>query len=159
MTGSITQSLLADSIDSLSSSRTLRSPSKATSSLISRTYKQASNLFLTRRLPECLQALEPIINPPESATDEERHDLTEFTEPAPIANASKSTRVKVWNLYTTLLSALVELGPENGKARLGNSQWRTLVASVRDGTVWEKVVEDGYHGREGMVDPDVVSNM
>ena len=159
MSGNTTQYLLTDSIESLSSSRTLRSPLKVNSSFVSRTYKQASSLFLTRRLPECLQALEPIITPPKRNTDEEEPEYTEFTDPAPISNASKSARVKVWNLYTTLLSAIIELGPEDGKVQFGSSQWRALAATARDGTVWEKVVRDGYHGREGMVDADVVSNL
>jgi hypothetical protein len=155
MNGSTTQSILTDSIDSLSSSRILRSSAKGSSSLISRTYKKASNLFLTRRLPECLQALEPIISTQHSGETEQE----ENTESALIATASKNARIKVWSLYITLLNAIIELGPEEGKAQFGSTQWRSLVAKVREGTVWEEVVREGYHGREGLVDADVVSNL
>lgn len=159
MNGTYTESVLADSIGSLSSSRTLKSPTKGSSSLISKTYKQASNLFLTRRLPDALQTLEPIIIPPKLDGDEDQHEQSEAKDPAPIAGASKSARVKVWNLYITLLNAIVELGSEDGKAQFGTSQWRALVAKVRDGNVWEDVVRDGYHGRESRVDADVISNL
>ena len=160
-------SLLTSSIDSLRSTRSARSPHKTNSSLISRTYKSASNLFLTRRLPECLRELEPVIFPISSllTDDHSEHNeaqnqfQTELTEPAPIATASKSARVKVWNLYITLLNAIIELGAEDGKAAFGSGKWRDLVAKARDGMVWEEVVRFGYHGREGLVDADVVSNL
>ena len=159
MSGTYTESILTDSISSLSSSRTIRATTKGSSSLISKTYKQASNLFLTRRLPEALQAVEPIITPPKPEDDEAHQEQAEHKDPAPIASASKSARVKVWNLYITLLNAIVELGPEEGKAQFGTVQWRALVAKARDGTVWEDVVRNGYHGREGRVDADVISNL
>ena len=163
MNGTYTETILTDSISSLSSSRTLRSPTKGNSSLISKTYKQASNLFLTRRLPEALQVLEPIIAPPKNEDDEDQrlqdHEQADGREPAPIASGSKSARIKVWNLYITLLNTIVELGPEEGKAQFGTAEWRTLTAKAGSGTVWEDVVRDGYHGREGRVDADVVSNL
>ena len=162
----LTSSFLTSSIDSLRESRNLRNPHKVNSSLISRTYKSASNLFLTRRLSECLQELEPIILPPSSyhgdnhsENGEPQQLQPENSEPPLIATASKSARVKVWNLYITLLNAIIELGPEDGKAAFGSARWRELVAKARDGTVWEEVVRYGYHGREGLVDADVVSNL
>ena len=159
MSGTYTESILTDSVGSLSSSRTLRSPNKAQSTLISKTYKQASNLFLTRRLPEALQALKPIIAPPKRDEEVDDREDSDPKDPAPIATASKNARVKVWNLYITLLNAIVELGPEEGKAQFGSTQWRSLAAKARDGTIWEDVVRDGYHGREGRVDADVISNL
>ena len=159
MSGTYTESVLEDSVGSLSSLRTLRSPTKAHSSLISKTYKQASNLFLTRRLPEALQVLEPIISPPKPEDEEDGQEQPEASEPAPVASGSKSARVKVWNLYITLVNAIVELGPVDGKAQFGSSQWRALVSKARDGTIWEDVVRDGYHGKEGRVDADVISNL
>lgn len=163
----LTSSLLTSSIDSLNSSHSARSPHKTNSSLISKTYKSASNLFLTRRLPECLRELEPIIFPIFSHSIDDRSEHCEVqnqfqhepTEPAPIATTSKSARVKVWNLYITLLNAIIELGTEEGKAAFGSGKWRDLVAKARDGLVWEEVVRYGYHGREGLVDADVVSNL
>ena len=83
----------------------------------------------------------------------------ELTDPPLIAIASKSARVKVWNLYITLLNAIIELGPEDGKATFGSASWRELVAKAKNGAVWKEVVKFGYHGREGLVDADVVSNL
>ncbi|PTB67327.1 hypothetical protein BBK36DRAFT_1116614 [Trichoderma citrinoviride] len=136
--------LLASSISSLSSSGSKRiSP-------VSKTYRQASTLFLTRRLPEALSTLRPIITPPSSADD---------GEPVPVAKSSRGTRIKVWSLYLTLLNAIVELEPEEGKEAFGNQEWRALCTKVRDGSIWEEVVKNGYHGVEGDVDADVVINL
>ncbi|KAI9809417.1 MAG: hypothetical protein M1827_006853 [Pycnora praestabilis] len=142
--------LLSSSISSISSSR-------HGSSQISKTYKQASTLFLTRRLAEALSTLEPIIKPPpaleRSGSDDERAEL------APVASASRSTRIKVWSLYITLLNAIIELGGEEGKNAFGSQEWRALVVKARDGSIWEDVVRDGYGGVEGDVDSDVVTNL
>ena len=83
----------------------------------------------------------------------------ELIDPPLITTASKSARVKVWNLYITLLNAIIELGAEDGKATFGNANWRELVVKAKDGTVWKEIVKYGYHGREGLVDADVVSNL
>lgn len=137
--------LLSSSISSLSSSTAARHPSH-----ISKTYRQSSTLFLTRRLPEALTTLLPLITPPESATD---------VEPAPIAVASRSSRTKVWSLYLTILNAIIELEPEEGKDAFGVQEWKALCNKVRDGGIWEEVVTNGYHGVEGEVDSDVVINL
>lgn len=142
--------LLSSSISSLSSSRhgTIQLP---------KIYRQASTLFLTRRLPEALATIEPaIIAPsPSEPVDEE----TESAELAPVATASRSTRIKIWNLYLTILNAIIELGPDDGKNAIGSKEWRSIVSKVRDGTVWEDIVRDGYGGVEGDVDSDVVINL
>jgi hypothetical protein len=139
------QDLLASSISSLSSPAAPRQ-----SSQISKTYRQASTLFLTRRLPEALTTLIPLTTPPSSADD---------GEPAPVSKSSRTTRIKVWSLYLTILNAIVELEPDEGKNAFGTQEWRTLCGKVRDGNVWEDVVRNGYHGVEGDVDPDVVINL
>jgi len=123
------------------------------SSSISKTYRQASTLFLTRRLPEALSTILPLITPQPSDGGHEA------AEPAPVATASRTTRVKVWSLYLTILNAVVELEPQDGKDAFGAQEWRTLCAKVRDGDVWEEVVQNGYHGSEGSVDSDVVINL
>ncbi|KAG6082468.1 hypothetical protein E4U16_006038 [Claviceps sp. LM84 group G4] len=138
--------ILSSSIASLRSAPT----SSRQTSQISKTYRQASTLFLTRRLPEALTTLTPLILPPGSPND---------GEPAPVASASRTTRIKVWSLYLTILNAIVETGPEEGKEAFGNQEWRTLCAKVRDGQVWEEVVHNGYHDVEGDVDADVVINL
>ncbi|ATY66754.1 peroxin 26 [Cordyceps militaris] len=116
---------------------------------ISKTYRQASTLFLTRRLPEALSTLLPLITPPAEGEG----------EPTPVSSASRTTRVKVWSLYLTTLNAIVEMEPEEGKAAFGTQEWRALCAKVRDGTVWEEIVRNGYHGSEGHVDSEVVINL
>ncbi|KAF4624876.1 hypothetical protein G7Y89_g13292 [Cudoniella acicularis] len=113
----------------------------------------ASTLFLTRRLPESLSTILPVITPPVS------DDTSTENEPAPISKASRTTRIKVWSLYLTILNAVVELDPDEGKQAFGSSDWRALVSKVRDGEVWEDVVKNGYGGVEGDVDSDVVINL
>ncbi|KAG5985022.1 hypothetical protein E4U55_001958 [Claviceps digitariae] len=138
--------ILASSMASLRSATTASRPT----SQISKTYRQASTLFLTRRLPEALTTLTPLIHPPGSVED---------GDPAPVASASRTTRIKVWSLYLTILNAIVEMDPEEGKDAFGNQEWRALCAKVRDGQVWEEVIHNGYHGVEGDVDSDVVINL
>lgn len=140
------RNILSSSMSSLQSSTIA---SRHTSQ-ISKTYRQASTLFLTRRLPEALTTLTPLITPPGSADD---------GEPAPVAGASRTTRIKVWSLYLTILNAIVEMEPEEGKDAFGNQEWRALCSKVREGQVWEEVVHNGYHGVEGDVDSDVVINL
>jgi hypothetical protein len=130
--------------------------SRAQSSQIAKTYRQAANLFLTRRLPESLSTIEPIIIPQSlDATG----GLASERSTAPIALASRSSRIKVWSFYLTFLNSVVELGPEEGKHAFGSTKWKALVAKARDGTVWDDVVRDGYGGMEGNVDADVVVNL
>lgn len=142
--------LLASSVSSLSSSR-------RSNSLIPRAYKQASTLFLTRRLQEALSTLEPVLTVPTSSDQALNED--EPPQQAPIASASRSSRIKVWSLYLTLLNAIIELGPEDGKSAFGNRDWKNLAAKARDGSIWEEVVQIGYGGIEGNVDAEVVINL
>ena len=65
----------------------------------------------------------------------------------------------MWKLYLSILNGIVELGYENGQRAFGVKEWKTLATKVWDGTIWEDVVQIGYNGREGNVDPDVVLNL
>ncbi|EKJ70723.1 hypothetical protein NXS19_011714 [Fusarium pseudograminearum] len=141
----LSNNLLTTSMSSLSASPSTRHPSQ-----ISKSYRQASTLFLTRRLPEALTTLLPLITPPDHVDD---------GEPAPVARASRTTRIKVWSLYLTILNGIVELEPEEGKDAFGNQEWRALCTKVRDGEIWDEIVANGYHGVEGDVDSDVVINL
>ncbi|KAF2751281.1 hypothetical protein M011DRAFT_464009 [Sporormia fimetaria CBS 119925] len=142
--------MLSSSISSLTSSR-------HQSSHIAKAYRQAANLYVTRRLPEALSTIEPIITPPpQNDGNAYPGDLSAF---APIAAASRGSRTKVWSLYLTLLNAVVELGAEEGKHAFGSSKWKELVSKCRDGSVWEDIVRDGYAGVEGDVDGEVVVNL
>jgi hypothetical protein len=141
--------VLGASIASLSSSMSSRGPPTS----ITKIYRQASTLFLTRRLPEALSTVLPLVTPSPPEVVDGSH------EPAPVATASRTTRIKVWSLYLTILNAIVELEPEEGKEAFGAQEWRTICSKVREGEVWEEVVRDGYHGVEGDVDSDVVINL
>ncbi|RKF54151.1 putative peroxin 26 [Golovinomyces cichoracearum] len=115
---------------------------------ISKVYRQASTLFLTRRLPESLSTILPVLNfSPDS------------TEPPPIYKATKTTRIKVWSLYVTILNAICDLSLDEGKQAFGNIEYRSLVAKVRDGVIWDEVVKNGFAGSEGDVDTDIVINL
>ncbi|KAK5664223.1 hypothetical protein OQA88_439 [Cercophora sp. LCS_1] len=146
---------MASSISSLSSSMASARHSSS-SSHITKTYRQASTLFLTRRLPEALSTVLPLITPPSS--EDGGADSSSF-EPAPVARASRSTRIKVWSLYLTVLNAILELDADEGKQAFGTQEWRSLCTKVREGEVWEEVIRDGYHGIEGDVDSEVVINL
>lgn len=141
--------LFRSSLGSISSSR------KSTE--ISKTYKQASALFLTRRLSEALSTIQPLIATPnaenDAAQDEKEASL------APVAGASRTSRIKVWSFYLTILNAIAELGPEDGTAEFGNKKWKNVVTKAQDGSIWEEVVNVGYGGVEGNVDADVIVNL
>ncbi|KAK2794901.1 hypothetical protein FQN50_009825 [Emmonsiellopsis sp. PD_5] len=126
--------------------------SLSSSKHISQVYKHSSQLFLTRRLQESLAAIEPIITPP-SAQDDQQGDL------APIATASSNLRIKVWNLYISILNAIVELGAEEGRKQFGHKEWKALASKVRDGQLWDTISQVGYQGRDGSIDADVVYNI
>lgn len=146
----------------LSSSLSSLSSSRSTNSLIVRTYKQATQQYLTKQFKEALETLEPIIAPQGAGDDPLDGDNKangDATGPALIAQSSKGTRTKVWVFYLSLLHAIVELGQEEGKLIFGSTVWRQLAAKVRDGTVWEEVIQRGYGGNEGEVDADVVVNL
>ncbi|PSR94432.1 hypothetical protein BD289DRAFT_451351 [Coniella lustricola] len=166
---------LSSSHQALSSSiSSLTSPTQArhSASYVSKTYRQASTLFLTRRLPEALTTILPLITLPHPTSDDGDKISSSNAEqpsqpqlqpqpqpPTPVAKASRNTRIKVWTLYIAILNAIVALEPEEGKEAFGTQDWRATCAKVRDGEVWEEVVVNGYHGVEGHVDPDVVINL
>ncbi|KAK0661160.1 putative PEX26 peroxisomal biogenesis factor 26, partial [Cercophora samala] len=146
--------LMSSSISSLSSSMNSPRPTSS-SSHITKTYRQASTLFLTRRLPEALSTVLPLVSP----VPQTENDPNGPFDPAPAAKASRSSRIKVWSLYLTILNAILELDSEEGKAAFGTAEWRALCHKVKDGEIWEEVVKNGYHGVEGDVDADVVINL
>lgn len=143
-------SLLSSSISSLPASPLTR----PTPNHISKTYRQSSQLFLTRRLPEALSTIQPLVSPPSPEEGE-----GQSSQPTPVAGASRATRIKVWSLYLTILNAILELEPDEGKEAFGTQEWRALCTKVREGEIWEEVVRNGYHGVEGDVDSDVVINL
>ncbi|KAH7076222.1 hypothetical protein FB567DRAFT_535733 [Paraphoma chrysanthemicola] len=144
----------------LSSSISSLSASRQQSSQIAKAYRQAAQLFLTRRLPEALSTIEPIITPaPLEDSSSSGYNGEPLPGHAPVATASRGTRIKVWSFYLTFLNSVVELGAEEGKHAFGSARWKQLVSKCRDGSVWDDVVRDGYAGVEGDVDADVVVNL
>lgn len=154
-----------DSLDSQYLSRSISSlsSSRSTNALIVRTYKQATQLYLTKRFKEALETLEPIISPQQAAdvglTDQDADGQSSADGPAPVAQSSRGTRTKVWVFYLSLIHAIVDLGAEEGKNTFGSAKWRLLAAKARDGTVWDEIIRRGYGGNEGDLDPDVVVNL
>ncbi|RMZ86422.1 hypothetical protein DV736_g6355, partial [Chaetothyriales sp. CBS 134916] len=144
----------------LSSSHHSLTHSKKASSEISKTYKHASELYLTRQLAEAYDALQFVIKPP-PPDDDSVHDGGDAGDAllSLISSASTSQRIKVWSLYAALLNAIVDLGPEEGKQAFSQKKYRDLVRLVQSGDVWEQVVNDGYRGREESVDAEVVYNL
>jgi hypothetical protein len=126
---------------------------KRSSSEISKIYKHASQLFLTRRLLEAYETLQPVVTPSESTSPDEGPAR------APIATATTSQRIKIWSLYVTLLNSIIDLGSQEGREVFGQRRYKEIVRAIQNGDVWEQVVRDGYHGREGAVDAEVVYNL
>lgn len=147
----------------LSSSTSSLSNSQAQPNVV-RIYKQASQLFVTRRVQEALETLEPLLQPiPPPPTDESdaANGESQPQEPslAPIATASRGARVKIWSLWISILNEIVAMGQEEGKQAFGLARYRQMVAQVRDGLVWQEIVDTGYSGIEGSVDAEVVANL
>lgn len=139
----------------LSSSLSSLSRSRSSNNLIVRTYKQATQLYLTRRFREAWDVLETIVNA--NSQDEgpgQGHGI------APVAASSRGTRTKVWVFYLSLIHAVVEMGVEDGGREFGGADaWRAIAKKAREGTAWEEIVGRGYAGQEGEVDAEVVVNL
>jgi hypothetical protein len=150
----------------LSSSLTSLSRSRSSNNLIVRTYKQATQLYLTRRFREAWDVLGTIVRGTEGAEGEEEtinnsnDDDEANLSPAPVAQSSRGTRTKVWVFYLSLIHAVVELGAEEGARVFGSTnKWRSIACKAREGTVWGEIVARGYGGQEGEVDAEVVVNL
>jgi hypothetical protein len=142
----------------LSSSLSSLPASKRQSSEILKAYKSASQLFLTRKFSDAHSILEPLITPPSRPSGSKDCDDEVISE-APIARAIKNQRIKIWVLYITLLNSIIDLDRDEGKKLFGEAKHREIVKSVHSGDIWETVVRDGYEGREGSVDAEVVYNL
>jgi hypothetical protein len=149
----------------LTSSLTSLSRSRSSNNLIVRTYKQATQLYLTRRFSEAWNVLETIVRGTEGDEGQENtsynnNDDEGHLSPAPVAQSSRGTRTKVWVFYLSLIHAVVELGAEEGGREFGGTEkWRSIAKKAREGTVWGEIVARGYGGQEGEVDAEVVVNL
>lgn len=129
----------SDYMDSSASSLPFGSRSgsnKGAASSASKAYKEAANYFLTRQMAESLAILRPALA-----------DAADRSTP-------RATRVKVWSLYFAIFDAAVKMSPDEGKRIWGGQDWRRIVGRVRNGLIWEEVVE--AYGGEGNIDADVV---
>lgn len=153
-TATLTESTNPDSDSAyLSSSLSSLSRSRSSNNLIVRTYKQATQLYLTRRFREAWDVLDTIVNA-DPEDDGQGHGI------APVAQSSRGTRTKVWVFYLSLIHAVVELGAEDGAREFGDVEaWRAVMRKAREGSVWEEIVGRGYGGQEGEVDAEVVVNL
>ena len=151
-------------IHSISSATSIHSPQP---SYIARVYKQASQLFVTRRIKEALETLEPLIQIPEpSPQDDVGGDTLEGADSqaqqrqaAPISTGSRGARVKVWSLYISIVNEIIELGSQEGKQVFGAKAWKEFATKARDASIWTEIVDSGYNGMEGDVDAEVVANL
>jgi hypothetical protein len=152
----------------LTSSLTSLSRSRSSNNLIVRTYKQATQLYLTRRFREAWDVLGTIVrgDQEEGSNTANNYDHGDDTNeggalsPAPVAQSSRGTRTKVWVFYLSLIHAVVELGAEEGGREFGGTEnWRSIAKKAREGTVWGEIVARGYGGQEGEVDAEVVVNL
>ena len=143
-------SILGSSFGSISSPR-------RSHSAFSKPYKEASNFFLTRRFPEALSCIKPLITVADG--DGQITDDSDEIKQAAIAKADRKWRVKVWSFYLTLLNAVADLGEEEWKAVFGRQEWRSLIGKLEDGSIWDEVVNIGYGGIEAHVDAEVVINL
>ena len=76
-----------------------------------------------------------------------------------IADAPRTLRVQIWCLYLTILDAIMQLGPEEGKKVFGRQLWRHLAAKVRNSDIWEDVVKIGYRDVQADLDVRLVVNL
>ena len=104
-------------------------------------YKSCTNLFLTRRLPEALAVLQPVVGDPSAS----------------IRQCPRHLRIKFWGLYLAILDAAAKTGASEGKATWGLKEWPELVGKIRSGTVWDEV--NRAYGNEGRVDAEVVVSL
>jgi len=149
VTSTVTQpsSALSSSVASLSASQHL--PPN-----VARIYKQASQLFLTRRIQEAHEVLLPFITSVSGSVGNTAQEAS-----IPIASASRGARVKVWNLYISIINEAIALGQNAGKKEFGSAKWKELVAKARDGSIWDEVVNSGYQGSECNVDGDIIASL
>ncbi|KAK6430453.1 hypothetical protein LTR95_013396, partial [Oleoguttula sp. CCFEE 5521] len=153
-------SVHSDSPDYISSSLASLSRAKSTNTFIVKSYKAATQLYLTRRFKEAWDAIAPAVGAEswETSTGAKGED-GEAAEAAPIAQSSHGTRTKVWVFWLSLVHAVVELGAEEGKVEFGGELWKCIAKAAREGGVWNHIIARGYGGVETEVDAEVVVNV
>lgn len=131
-----------------------------------RIYREASQLFLTRRLSESWAVMKELITPAgDFVVGNQRGHHSKVAagglpvSPAPVALASSKLRIRVWSLYLALLSVALDLEYEAGQAQLGQEDWKAMESQVRSGEIWDFIIRVGYQGKQETLDAVVVSNL
>ena len=123
---------------------------------LAQVYDQAATYFITRRPSEALSLLCTAIFPaPVDHGIPFNFGLAEF---APVAGAPRKLRIKIWSLFISCLDALA-LIEGDGVQVARPTRYRDLLTKVRDGTVWDVVVQRGYREQRDSVDPEVVISL
>ena len=99
--------------------------------------------------------LRPILTPKANGYSQE----SDSQDQASISTAATSQRIKLWNLYITVLSSIADLSYDEGATEVGHKEYKEIRSHVQNGGIWEQVVRDGYKGREGSVNAEVVYNL
>ncbi|OQO13739.1 hypothetical protein B0A48_01969 [Cryoendolithus antarcticus] len=151
----------SDSPDYISSSLASLSRSKSTNTFIVKSYKAATQLYLTRRFKEAWDAIAPAVGAETWGSNGKQDGVEDggSGDPAPIAQSSHGTRTKVWVFWLSLVHAVVELGTEEGKAECGGELWKVIAKAAKEGGVWSHIIARGYGGVETEVDAEVVVNV
>nr|OQO21027.1 hypothetical protein B0A51_11862 [Rachicladosporium sp. CCFEE 5018] len=151
----------SDSPDYISSSLASLSRSKSTNTFIVKSYKAATQLYLTRRFKEAWDAIAPAVGAETWGSNGKQDGVEDggLGDPAPIAQSSHGTKTKVWVFWLSLVHAVVELGAEEGKAEVGGDLWKAIAKAAREGGVWGHIIARGYGAVETEVDAEVVVNV
>ncbi|KAI5301347.1 hypothetical protein KEM55_002941 [Ascosphaera atra] len=158
---------MANTSQSRSRSRTPASPTKGAEKQMKRLRKQAAALFSSRQWPQALETINTLVLPPSLQPQASAQTSTALIkdasrgeqvppEAAPVTYASRPLRVKIWCFYITLLNVILT---DEGREAFEEEKWRAILSSIRNGKLWEYVVQTGYGGREGAVDGEVVHNL
>ncbi|KAL8824171.1 MAG: hypothetical protein Q9191_005243, partial [Dirinaria sp. TL-2023a] len=130
------------------------SPIQWTDKQISKLLTQAKNLYSTKQFVQAYTALQRLITRPHDKDQES--PKTESAGSAPIAKAKCSLRIKVWCLYLSVLSEIIDSEPIDFRSAFGGGEYDSLKSKIVNGSVWEQVIQDGYEGDLGSVDGAVV---
>ena len=123
---------------------------------LSRGYRKARDLFLTQQFAEAFKEITLLLEC-KGASDNTSDTEDEYcSSRAPVSYAKRSLRVKIWCLYLCLLSTLREAGSQQASAWIGTQTWKSLDASLRDGSIWQRVEEVGYACDEQALDHEII---
>ena len=130
------------------------SPAQWTDKQISKLLTQAKNSYSTKQFVQAYTALQPLIT--SASYKEDGDSKTNSTGSAPIAKAKYSLRIKVWCLYLSVLSEIIDSDSSDPQCALASDEYDLLKSKFVNGSIWEQVIQDGYEGEVAKVDGAVV---